>query len=239
MHFIQGLLDRATNKESQLVLKRLINLSHGAKSRVYLDTIISPSYTSAIAQIIQLQGISGKGNNMILLEFSRTDQGDFAEVLKNFPLMKSTRFDICVLNTSYKGFGYRKEIHIWITSKDYENANLMILIAFIILGHPEWNKGVIMIFALYPEEEMEEQRNKLLDLIRSGRLPISPENIELIPLDQKQHDKQVISEKSVDADLIIIGFRDRDLKLGMKLFTGFEDVGNVLFVNSDKQKEII
>lgn len=239
IHFIEGKLTKVTNKESREVLNRLINLSHGSKSKVYLDTIISPSYTSAIAQTIQLQGISGKGNNMILLEFSRTDPGDFPEALKNFTLLKSTHFDICVLNTSYKGFGYRKEVHIWITSQDYENANLMILMAYILLGHPEWNKGIIKIFALTPKQKMEDQRASLLELIRTGRLPISSGNIDLIPQEDNQDYKAIIAKKSIDADLTIIGFRDKDVAKGIELFGGFGDIGNILFMNADKQKEII
>jgi len=43
---------------------------------------------------------------------------------------------------------------LWITSSDYQNANLMIYIAYIILGHPDWsNGGQIKLFAVYPEEE--------------------------------------------------------------------------------------
>ncbi len=238
IHFIQEYLNANTNQESKEVLARLINLSHGARSRVYLDTIISPSYTSAIAQTIQLQGISGKGNNMILLEFSRTDPGDFEEVLGNYKLLKTTNFDICVLNTSYKGFGYKKDIHIWITSEDYENANLMILLAYILLGHPEWNKGIIKIFALYPKKNIEAQRSKLLDLIRTGHLPISSENIDLIAQEETQDYKAIITERSIDSDLTIIGFRDKDIGKGISLFNGFGDVGNILFINSDRQKEI-
>lgn len=239
IHLIEGMLTRDTNKESREVLNRLMNLSHSAKSKVYLDTIISPSYTSAIAQTIQLQGISGKGNNMILLEFSRTDPGDFPEALKNFNLLKSTHFDVCVLNTSSEGFGNLKEIHIWITSQDYENANLMILMAFILLGHPEWRKSIIKIFALHPMKKLEEQRKKLLNLIATGRLPISPGNIELIPQEENQNYKAIIAQKSIDADLTIIGFRDKDVSKGIDLFNGFGEIGNILFVNADKQKEIV
>jgi len=239
IHFIQGMLTKDTSIESKEILDRLLNLPNGAKSKVYLDTIISPSYTSAIAQTIQLQGISGKGNNMVLLEFSRTNHGDFPEALKNFNLLKSTHFDVCVLNTSEKGFGNHKEIHIWITSQDYENANLMILMAFILLGHPEWRKSIIKILALYPKEKLKEQREKLLKLIATGRLPISPENIELIPQEENQNYKAIIEQKSIDADLTIIGFRDKDVSEGIDLFNGFGDIGNILFVNADKQKEIV
>ncbi len=149
-----------------------------------------------------------------------------------------TTFSIVMYRTSYKGFGYKRDIHIWITSEDYENANLMILLAYILLGHPEWSKGVIKIHALYPKKTIEDQRSKLLQLIRTGRLPISPENTDLIPQEETQDYKAIITEKSIDADLTIIGFRDKDISKGISLFTGFGDVGNILFINSDRQKEI-
>ena len=150
IHFIKGLLNEKTTEESKKVLDRLIQLSAGSKNRVYLDTIISPSYTSAIAQVVQLSGISGKGNNLILFEFSRTDPGNLKEITANYQIVESAGFDICILNTSYKSFGYKNEIHIWISPEDYVNANLMILLGYIILGHPDWKKGKIKIFALYP-----------------------------------------------------------------------------------------
>ena len=239
IHYIEGYLSKQTNKESKEILDRLIKIATISKNKVYLDTMISPSYTSAIAQVVQLSGISGKGNNMILFEFSRDDPGALEEPLKNYSLIRSTGFDICVLNSSYKGFGYKREIHIWITTYDYENANLMILLGYIILGHPEWKNGVIKIFAIYKETELKEKKANLLSLIRSGRLPISPGNIELIPAGQCDT-KKIITKRSVDADLIIVGFRNELVKAkGIETFNGFgNETGNILFVCSQKEKEI-
>jgi hypothetical protein len=238
IHYIEGYLSKQTSNESKQILERLIKLASVSRNRVYLDTIISPSYTSAIAQVVQLSGISGKGNNMILFEFSRTDPRALEESLKNYSLIHSAGFDICVLNSSYKGFGDKHEIHIWITTYDYENANLMILMGYIILGHPEWKNGFIKIFALYKENELKEKQDNLLSLIKSGRLPIAPGNVELIPSEQKET-RKIISEKSVDSDLIIVGFRNELVKAkGIDLFNTFEDIGNVLFVCSQKEKEI-
>lgn len=239
IHYIEGYLSKQTSQESKEVLDRLINLASGNKNRVYLDTLISPSYTSAIAQVVQLSGISGKGNNMILFEFSRTDTEEFKRSLENYPLIHSTGFDICVLNTSYKGFGDTRDIHVWITSYDYENANLMILLAYIMLGHPDWSRGDIKIFTVYREKELETRRENLMSLIKSGRLPISPGNIQLIPADDQRNIKSLITEKSVDADLTIVGFRHELVKAkGIDVFTGLGDIGNVLFVSSQKEKEI-
>ncbi|MFC2136871.1 amino acid permease [Bacteroidota bacterium] len=239
IHYIQGFLNEVTNKESKIILNKLIHLAAGSKNRVYLDTIISPSLTSAIAQVIQLSGISGKGNNMILFEFSRTEPESLIEPLKNFKLLESTEFDICILNTSYKGFGYKNEIHVWITSEDYENANLMILLAYIIMGHPEWKDGFIKIFALYKEDELEERRTNLIDLIKSGRLPISQSNIQLLAFSADKTKKDIIEEHSSEADLTIIGFKiERAKDKGIELFNRYENLGNTLFVHSNKEKEI-
>jgi solute carrier family 12 sodium/potassium/chloride transporter 2 len=240
IHYIEGYLSRQTSDEAKEVLERLIHLASGNKNRVNLDTLISPSYTSAIAQAIQLSGISGRGNNMILFEFSRNEPGEFLRSLETYPMIYSTGLDVCVLNTSIKGFGDKREIHIWITSYDYENANLMILLAYIIMGHPDWRKGFIKIFSIFEKEELHERREKLMALIKSGRLPISPGNIRLIAADEHNSTKALITERSVDADLIIVGFRHGSLKAkGIDIFTGYGDIGNILFVSSQKEKEII
>lgn len=236
IHYLEGFLNEETNQESKNVMKRLIHLASGSKNRVFLDTIISPSMTSAIAQVMQLSGISGHGYNSILFEYSRTTPKQLNYVIDNYNLIESTQFDVCILNTSYKGFGYHKEIHIWIGSADYENANLMILLAYIIQGHPDWKKSMIKIFAMYPESELEKEQGKLLSLIRSGQLPISSSNIELIGIDHTDKKKEIIN-KSMDADLTILGFNREDIdKLDM--FTGFGDMGNILFVSSYKKIKI-
>lgn len=239
IHYIEGYLSKQTNAESKQVLERLIKQSQGNKSRVYLDTMISPSYTSALAQVVQLSGISGRGNNMILFEFTRDEPEALQDSLKNYNMIYSAGFDICILNTSLKGFSYKKEIHVWITTYDYENANLMILLAYIILGHPEWSNGVIKIFAMFNESELQEKKDNLLNLIRSGRLPISKKNVNIIPRTEEKGVKATISETSEDADLTIVGFRHESIKRkGIDLFTGYGNLANILFVGSQKEKAL-
>lgn len=240
IHFIEGFLNDKTHDESKIVLQKLIRLAHGSKNRVFLDTIISPSYTSAIAQVIQLNSITGKVNNLILFEFSRTEPDSMQYVIDNFKIIKAAKFDVCILNTSYKGFGYNKEVHIWITEKDYENANLMILLAYILLGHPDWSKGFIKLFAVFPEEEKAEQEEYLYDLAISGRLPISKNNINVVTGDKSSTNAKTICKLSADADLIIVGFLSKDIeKNNVHLFNEYKDIGNVLFVCAHKQKEIV
>ncbi len=240
MHYIKGFLSKDTKEEAVNTKQRLINLAEGVKSRVYLDTIISPSYTSAIAQSIQLPGISGKGNNMILFEYSGEEKDNLQHVLDNYNILKSTEFDVCILRSSYKGFGYKKDIHIWITSTDYQNSNLMILLGYILMGHPEWKHGDIKIFSIYHEGEILDQEQRLLELIKAGRLPISPNNIQLIKQHENEAYRKVINQYSGDADITIVGFDDKDLsEQGIATFDGYNDIGNVLFVNAADDKDLV
>lgn len=242
IHLIEGYLSKETYDLANKSLERLIANADKTKSNVYLDTLISPSFTSAIAQTIQLPGISGKENNMILFEFPKesiNSETKLNQIVENFPIIKSTHFDICVLASSIKNFGFKKNIHIWITSSDYDNANLMILMAYIVLGHNQWKKGNIKIFALYPENELKNQKEKLMSLINSGRLPISSNNIELISKQEDHSEKSIINEHSEDADLTIIGFRRELVKHNsVDVFNGYEKLGDILFVNTNQQKNI-
>lgn len=239
IHRIHGYLSKETHRESKEILERLIRLSEYSKSNVYLDTLISPSYTSAIAQVIQLPGVSGKENNTILFEFAKTIPDNLEDIIDNFQLVKSTDFDICILGSSNRKFGVKRYIDIWITSQDYANANLMILMAYIILGHPDWKKGSIKIFMISSEDELSEQREKLMSLIDAGRLPISPLNLSFIAQKENIDSKQIINDKSKDADLTIIGFRNELIKKKeVNVFLGYENIGDVLFVNTSKEKQI-
>jgi hypothetical protein len=205
-----------------------------------VDTLISPSYTTAIAQVLQIPGISGQDNNMILFEFDRNQPTRVRDVIDNYNLIRVAEFDTCILATSPKGFGYKHEIHIWITADDYENGNLMILLAYIIMGHPEWQNGETKIFAIYPEAEAAAQKEKLLSLIAAGRLAISPNNVEVIRRKEDIRTRAVINEKSVDADLTLIGFRSEAVRHDQEaVFKGYDKLGNILFVNTLKEKPIV
>lgn len=115
----------------------------------------------------------------------------------------------------------------------------MILLSFIILGHPDWHNGNIRIFDICKPEELDETRNRMNELIQSGRLPITSQNVEMIVQKEDISPKKLINTYSSDAGLTIIGFREEILKHeGEKLFTGYDDVGNLLFVNSCTQKAI-
>ncbi|MBI1183821.1 amino acid permease [bacterium] len=239
VHYIEDYLNQETNRQAEEAKKRLLKITQAMRSNVYVDTLISPSYTSALAQIIQLPGVSGHENNMLMFEFSKTDTNNLNDIIKNYTLIKSVAFDLMILSSSEKGFGLKREIHIWLSKDELDNANLMILVAYIILGHPDWKDGTIKIFAFFPDEELQEEKQRLIDMTSTGRLPISANNITVIAHEEGIPEKMLIQKYSVDADLTLIGFGDVDInQQGLDVFLGYNELGNVLFVNAAKEKEI-
>ena len=239
IHLIEGYYSKQTHDDAQLMLDKLILKAEERKNNVYIDTLISPSYTSAIAQTIQLPGISGMDNNMMIFEFDKTNSKEIDQIVDNFKLVKAGNYDVCILGSSHKRFNFKNGIHVWIRSFDYQNSNLMILLSYIITSHPDWRKGEIKIFDICKEEELEQTKKNLVELVKSGRIPITEKNIQIIKKDENVSSKVLISQYSADAGLTIIGFRAEHLKhYGSEIFMGYDVIGDMLFVNSHRQKEI-
>lgn len=239
IHYINGYLSKETNQQARVELQRLLKATGISKSNVYVDTIISPSFTSAVAQSMQLPSVSGKEINMILFEFAKDEPENLNHIIDNFTMVKAAEFDICLLGSSDKEFGFMHEIHIWLTPNDLKNSSLMILLGYIIMGHKDWRDAQIKIFAVVSKTEMSDKEESLVSIIKEGRLPISPKNIKFIQHEEDVNIKDIVNEKSVDADLTIVGFREEAIKqMEHKLFTGYDAIGNVLFVNCTKAKEI-
>lgn len=239
IHLVDGYLSKETSTKAKKTIDNLLDVTEKVKNKIFFSSIVSPSMTSAIAQVIQLPGISGKKNNTILFEYDRLNDKSksLKDFVSNYSLIKALSFDTYLLSTTHRGFGFKKNISIWITDRDFDNANLMILTAFIIIGHKDWNNAEIKIYSI--TKEKSKHKLELYKLIKEGRLPISINNIEIITDKEDVGTKQLICENSQNVDLTIIGFRAEALKhQGEKLFKDYDKIGNILFVNSTNEVSI-
>lgn len=239
IHFVEGYYSKSKNKESKKILEQLIEWSSKVKGSVYVDTVISPSYTSAIAQIVQLPSPSGMDNNMIILEYNKHNPTNLKQIIDNIALTQAGDYDVLILGSSTRDMKLYNGIHVWIRNLDRQNASLMILLSYIILGHPDWEKGYIKIFSVCTEEEIEETKAKLDELVLSGRLPITQKNVEVMVQNDDVSFKSLVNEHSQDAGLTIVGFKEEQLKHeGDSFFEGFDEIGDVLFVDANEEKQI-
>jgi len=240
LHRIDGYYSKATSIQAAAELTKLIEIYDTAQNHVFVDTIISPSYTSAIVQAIQVPGIAGMDNNMVIFEYDKENPQNLKEIIENMRLIKSGNFDICLLASSRKDMIFKNGIHIWIDYENVENSSLQIFLSFIILGHPDWRKANIKIFEICKPDKCDETFKKNIELVTTGRLPITDKNIEIISMEPGMTSKSLINNKSANAALTMIGFMTEGLKHnGEMIFSGYDEIGTILFVNSHNEKEII
>ncbi len=233
IHFIQGPLNRETNKGAKKVLKRLIEQVQASKAGMYVDTIISPSFTTAVAQIVQTPGIAGMDNNSVLFEFPEDSSEDLQDIISGCRFAAVADFNICILRSSERHFGYHSKIHIWLTPGDLRNANLMIILAYIIIGHPEWKKCEIKLFTAFDPLEMIDEKERIKHLVAQGRILISSHNVQMIPIDPDVPFDKFVSQHSDDADLVITGFSLQKMRQDEgKFLKGFSRIKDILFVRA-------
>jgi hypothetical protein len=237
-HFIEGLYNKQTYAESQTVLGQLIEMQRGFGSAMYIDTMISPSYTSAIAQVIQSPSISGMENNMVLFEYDKTKPAELTRIAENLHLAKAGNFDICIFAASTYPIRNRFDIHVWIMDTEDMNTNLMILLGYIILANPDWSRSQIKIF-IAGSTESPVEKDSIRQRIETGRLPITLANIEIITIENNGLLCEAVCQHSKQAGLTITGFNDEVLqKNAGEYFAGFDKTGDMLFVHASHYIEI-
>jgi len=237
LHYIPGPLDRRHYQTSQRALKDLISLASRRADSVFVDTIVSPSMRSALAQALQIPGIAGMDNNIVAFELSTHDPPEvLAEVYDGCLLAAATDMDILALRHGDHFFGGRQQIHVWLTWHDYDNAPLMILLAYILVGHSDWRQAEIRLFAAIPETQAEEEHARLEDMVASGRIPISPRNMVILPTDPDDDFAVLVEEHSARADLVVLGLTTERLReRGSELLTRHPGLRDVLFVCAQRE----
>ena len=238
IHLIPGYFSKASYAQAQECLSDLIQEFGHIENHVYIDTIISPSYTSAIAQAIQLPGIAGMENNMLIFDSDVNDEKGIDRIIDNYAMVNAGGFDVLILRSGRRAIETNKDVHVWIKQADEHNSNLMILLSFIICSHPNWKKSDIHIYMVAKKEDIETSKQHLNELIVRGRLPITLKNIKILEEKSDVSVKQMINIRSANAGLVIAGFRGDHLKhSGRQAFEGYE-VDSMLFVNSHDEKTI-
>ena len=238
-HLIEGYYSKQTHKDARIIQEKLITNVRNRGGTLYIDTMISPSYTSAIAQVIQTPSISGMENNMVIFEYDKRNPEELSNILDNVNLVRAGSFDVGIYAISENIVKFKNGIHVWIRDHDGKNTNFMILLAYIIMSHPDWKKSQLKIFITSNKEDFSGIKETLDERIAAGRLPITLANIEFIMIDEEHTFSDMVEKHSSLAGMTIIGMHEDRLKRDpIKFFTSFNAAGDILFVNSFQPKKI-
>ena len=236
-HFVQhleGEYSPETEREARAQLDKLVHRSEVSHAGTFVDTLISPSFESAVTQVLQFPGISGLPNNSMLLEFEREHPEEIPEVGRAMGMATRSEFNVVVVRSSSFRFGYRSSIHIWLTHDTLPNAAMMLMLAYIIVGHPEWRMAEIRVFACVGRDGDEEEAGELSALIDQGRLPIGRKNVETLRVQSREGVEEAVRRRSSEADLVIAGISREQIEEGdpAEVLEGYGGANDVLFVHA-------
>ena len=236
IQFFQGEYSFTKEIEARRQVGRLIERTEVSGAGIFVDSLICPSFQTALAQTLQMHGISGLPNNCVLLEFDKEHPEEIKETVQGAQLAAESMFNVLILRSTDYRFGYHSSIHLWVTEENLGNAPLMLLLAYIIVGHREWRHAEIRLFASFDSANGERETNKLSKLMTEGRLPISRQNVTSVPCTTGEALEQEVTLRSSKADLVIAGLTDDDIKSGeaeqtLQCYYGANDV---LFVHASE-----
>lgn len=238
IQFFQGEYSFTEEIEARLHVGRLIERTEISGAGIFVDSLICPSFQAALAQTLQMPGISGLPNNCVLLEFAKEHPEEIEETVQGAHLATESMFNVLILRSTNYRFGYRSSIHLWVTEENMVNARLMLLLAYIIVGHREWRRAEIRLFACFDsgDGDGERETDKLSRLTTGGRLPISRQNITSVSCTTRQALEQEVTLRSSKADLVIAGLTDDDLQSGEaeQVLQSYNGANDVLFVHASE-----
>ena len=239
-HFIQffpGDYSFPEELSARIHVQALIQQTEASRAGVFVDSLICPTFQQALSQVLQMPGISGFPNNSILLEFDENHPEEIPEVQQGASLAVESLFNVLILRSTKYRFGYRSSIHVWVTDDNIANIPMMLLLAYILVGHPEWKRAKIRLFACSTSWDTELDADQLSTVIKEGRLPISMQNVTSVSYDSEEALEQEVAHRSAQADLVITGLTAEDINSEDLdyVLQRYQGVNDVLFVHSIEQ----
>jgi hypothetical protein len=232
LRVVRGVIDEEAIARSKELRAQVVEICERESPSVYAGTIISPSVGSALAMTLQMPGVSGMENNSILFDFSVDEPPEIVEaVVRSALLAAAARKNLLFLRHGERRFGDKQTVHVWLTWHDTNNATLELLLAYILVGHPEWEDAEISVFAAFPHSDVDEQRQRFVDLVEAGRIPITRQNIRFHTVRSGEEFRVLVPIHSAKADLVVMGLTiDRLREKGVDVLTRHPELGEVMFV---------
>ena len=114
-----------------------------------------------------------------------------------------------------------------------DSQYLVLILSFILMANPDWADSKITIFTAFPKDKQEKQIAQIKHLIQKGRLPITLKNVQSYTYTDKKSLNKLIYSKSKNADLVIMGFTQKQLeKYGVEVFNQHDRLRETLFISA-------
>ena len=141
VQFVQGEYSFAREIEARTQVSNLIERAEVSRAGIFVDSLICPSFQMALAQSCRCTGSPDCPTTACCSNSIRRTKRKSTRRLQGARMAADSMFNVLILRSSRLRFGYRSSIHLWVSEDNLDNAPMMILLAYIIVGHPEWSTG--------------------------------------------------------------------------------------------------
>lgn len=225
---------RSSADQAMAIKQLLINNQTVKNSNIYIDSIVSPSFTSAVGQLMQTTSVFGENYNTALFDIS--DPESKKEIEDNWKLLKLSGLDICLFKTNNNPYSYKNGISIWVDDSDVRNVNLTLMLSYIILNNQAWQRAKLKLNILCNNIN-DDKYEEILRLIQKGRLPININNIKKIEFIAQEAKYMFINKEVGDNTFTIIGIRSTE-KPNLEILSDLSSISNLMLVEAAKKVEI-
>jgi amino acid transporter len=172
--------------------------------------VVAQNPAQGIQTLVQSYGIGPLQANTILLNWLEQEPGDIpgiSEILYGRRLKTAFRLgcNIVVLNTDDDGWAdlaekeaAKRSIDVWWWND--ASSRLMLLLAYIVTRHPDWQEARIRVLAPEIEKRPADALADLRQLLEDVRIQAEPEIMGMSSAD-------ILAKQSSGADLVFIPFR--------------------------------
>ena len=237
---IVGDVDKLVGRNLRETARRQIRnyiQDHGMTA--FAEAEIVSDFKRGALTLAQAHGIGNLAPNSILLGWSGTPQGREMQVDLMRQLV-SIRKSVLFLQYDFaRGFGRKQTINVWWQGRG-GNADLKLLLAYLIHRHGDWFQSQIRLLRVIDNEEgVERTQAHLIQMLAAVRVDAEP--VVIVRHDQNQSIAEVIKENSRDADLTLLGMKlptvAETAAYSQRLNDLTEAVGTVLLVRNAQPSE--
>ncbi len=209
--------------------------------QAFAEAEIVSSFSEGALTVSQSHGIGGLEPNSIVMGWSRTLKGltmQIEIVRRLHGLGKST---LIMRTLPEIGFGERRKIDIWSRSAE-GNADLMLLLAHILLQHRDWRDAEIRLIRVVQKEDgIAQIEAHMMEMINRVRVTATP--VVLTPDFEGESIKSIVSRYSKETDLTFWGMQAPEIsgseEYAMQLEDIVENLRAVLLVHNGRPLESV
>lgn len=207
----------------------------------FADAEVVSNFQDGALAIVQAHGIGGLEPNAVMMGWSGTQAGQVSQLNLMRNLIKLNKSVLLLNYDENRGFGRRQTIDVWWGGRG-GNADLMLLLAYLIRQHRSWYGANIRLLRIINNHDGYAQTLAHTETTLNN-VRVMAEPVIIVRQNPEQPIADIIAEWSQNTDFTLLGMQIPDAT-GTESYSRYMDtlthrVGSVLLVRSAQAEGLL